>query len=121
MRNSNFFVFPKFDSSSSVYMQSAALIPPFTVSVGLTGDKLFDLSEKITNQSSLGRLTIRGLGMQFHEVDKFIENYSNDITTAAYKLLTKWYTSQTNNVTALDNLCEALRKADLNALIDELQ
>ena len=90
-------------------------------SVGLTDVKLLDLTEKITNQSILRRLAIRGLGKKFHEVDRFVANYSNDITTAACNMLTEWRNTQPDLETAYTSICEALKNANLNALIDELQ
>ena len=66
-------------------------------------------------------LGIRGLQMEDNRVNTIIENNQNNISSAAYAVLTKWYENQPDKTSVCDNLREALQRADMRSLIADIQ
>ena len=83
----------------------------------LTDQMLQDLAEHISSYAELRALAINGLGLDAVKVQKNKENYPNDITTAAHKVLTEWYKSQKDRQNAYKELCTGLTKSNLDLYI----
>ena len=87
---------------------------------GFTSVKPLKLSRKITDVSTLRSLGIIGLEMEASDVKILIHNDKNDISSAAFNLLTEWAKTQPDKITALKRMREALRRADMTAYIAEI-
>ena len=78
------------------------------ISEGFTSTKMFKLSRRISNVGNLRTLAIIGLGMEASDVEVFIQNDRNDISSAAFNLLTDWGRKQHNKITAFKAIQNAL-------------
>ena len=65
-------------------------------------------------------LAIVGLGVKDEAVDAHMRNKSDSITMAMYSVLKDWRIGQNNRFVAFTNMCDALRKADMESLIDDV-
>ena len=87
----------------------------------LTDIHVLKLSTKITSANELKNLTITGLNLDHSMVENHIINNPNDIQSAAYDLLNEWKKSQLSSRIAFQNLCEALKRSDMNILLKVLE
>ena len=58
--------------------------------------------------------------MKFEALKVQITNNSNDITMAAVCVLFGWKRSQINSQVAFREMCDALRKADMNSYVHDI-
>ena len=84
----------------------------------MTDIGLQKLSRMMTDTEELRFLAIYGLKMEQHLVTRHLQNHQNDITGAAYKILSQWRTSQTNDTTAYKNLQQALLDNNMKYFIE---
>ena len=70
---------------------------------------------------NLRSLGIIGLGMEASDVQIFIQNDKNDISSAAFNLLAEWARKQPNKITALKRIQDALQRVGMIAFIEEIQ
>ena len=77
------------------------------------------LAAKITNSGELRKLAYRGLKLEAEDIEPAISNHSNDIQSAAHKVLRTWCLQQPKQE-ALGSLQEALCKCEMKGLSAEL-
>ena len=82
---------------------------------------MLKLSRTITDIIKLRELAIVGLNLDASRVMKHINNKPSDIQPAAYDLLCEWIKSQLSSRIAFQNLCEALKRSDMNILLKVLE
>ena len=86
----------------------------------LTDALLFNLASYVTSRSGVRTLAFRELGMSFSAVDLHIMNNQSDMTAAMYDILLDWRQTQPDNRTAYINLGQALKRAGMSLLIDQV-
>ena len=82
---------------------------------------MFKLSRRISNVGNLRTLGIIGLGMEASDVEIFIQNDKNDISSATFNLLAEWARNQPNKITAFKTMQNALQRVGMIAFIEEIQ
>ena len=85
----------------------------------LTDARLLKLSHKINREEELHTLVVGGLGMTFETVDIHLANKKDSITMATINVLKDWRKRQPDQPVAYRNMCDGLKKADMNSLIHE--
>ena len=85
----------------------------------LTSQHLFDLSLRITREMDRLRLGV-GLGLEDHVLQSIMLNSRGDVTLATYGMLKCWYRGTADKRVAWEELTEALKKASLNFLINDV-
>ena len=78
-----------------------------------------NLAQCLTSEEKLRKLAMDGFGMKRYVVERHVENYKR-INDAAYHLLSEWLNSKATRVVAYRDLCNALKVAGLEALLEEL-
>ena len=86
----------------------------------LTIGSLFNLSKHISSEKYLRRLADQ-LKIEPAEVSRNLKNKSEDINVAAFDTLRSWFAQQTNPISALSNMDQALRAAGMRHLISEIK
>ena len=92
----------------------------FLILEGFVCVKLLKLSRQITDVSNLSSLGINGLEMEASDVQILIHNDKNDISSAAFNLLTEWAKTQTDKITAWKIMQETLQRTDMTAYIAKI-
>ena len=85
----------------------------------LTDHGVLNLSRRLSKKEDIRELAI-SLDMADDQVDRHLNNNSNAINEAAHGLLTDWRKTQKDKRTAYSNLCDALQRAGMQLLINEL-
>ena len=85
----------------------------------LTAPMVLSLSESLGNKDDLRKLALNGLNMEPHVLQKHITDSRERYTEAAYNLLEDWLKQQVSRRVAYSLLCQAIKKVELNFLIDE--
>ena len=80
--------------------------------IELTDRHLQALSEKLTSESVCRRLGI-ALGLESHKIQTINSDNKQDITSSAFKMLLAWFQNQEDEITAWNELDQALIKAEL--------
>ena len=86
----------------------------------LSDANLWNLSEKLTQKENLRKLAILGLRIEASTMQKHLANNPNDISAAAFSLLTEWRNTQDNKRIAFTNLCDALERSEMRVFTNEL-
>ena len=86
---------------------------------GLTDARLLELSKQLFKEDVMD-LGIKGLGIPELTIERHFQNNPNNIQQAVYVNLRQWRRSQKNATVALENICKALRDADMQYYIDEV-
>ena len=87
---------------------------------GLTDEHIVNLSKRITSQSELVELGVRGLNLPEFIIDAAIYN-KNEIQDATREVLQTWVKQQTNREESLVKLQTGLQKCEMNSLVAELR
>ena len=85
-----------------------------------TDGRLVLLSKEITTTGQLRILASFGLKVDLAVIDTALHNNRDEITEAAYTVLTKWRDSQSNKHTAYTQMCKALRRVKMHLLITKM-
>ena len=75
---------------------------------------LLKLSKKINQKIDILTLATIGLGMETHVVKGLLKDNQDEIHMAVHAVLEVWVRSQLDRKTAYANICNALRKKDVN-------
>ena len=86
----------------------------------LTDARMLLLSKRIHSELDIKRLGVNGLGMEAHVVDKCVRRNTKDLETAMYEVLKAWYITHESRSQAYANLCTAIRKVNMDFLIEEV-
>ena len=78
---------------------------------------LFILSKNIGKLSDLREIAVTGLNMPNSSVEKHVNNFPNDITSAAFALLMEWFLKHRDIETARENIKKALKATQKDLLI----
>ena len=91
----------------------------FYAETELTDSMLLELSRRMTSPGQLRQFVTKGLSQKQHLLDSHLCN-ANDINEAALSILKEWKLNQENSMTAYSSMCEALNKASMCFLIQDV-
>ena len=86
----------------------------------LTDARLWELARKITGADDLYTLAIAGLGINEDIVARHLSDKSDSIARASLGVLKDWRAKQSNYQVAYTNICDALRRAEMDSCIHEV-
>ena len=79
------------------------------------------VADRITSESDLVHLGVTGLKVKYDRIKSTLTNYSKDIQSATHHVLFTWVKSQPNRVEAFEEICNGLRKCEMDLLVSELE
>ena len=88
----------------------------------VTPQRLYELSLRITKWTDLRILATNGLKVSEYKIDSICTDKRDSVNEAALEVLKTWLKKQKNRTEAYDNLCNALKKVEMDYYItDALQ
>ena len=80
---------------------------------------IVEVADLLTEKSQIRKLGIT-LGLKAREVDSILENNKDNINEATYKVLQKWFQTQSSRATAYANLNRALHATELSMIASDV-
>ena len=81
---------------------------------------IFELSKRITTESELMNLGIKGLKLRKNVIEAALYRHPKDIQDAAHDVLSEWVKRRANMVDAYQDLLTSLKHCKMNQLATDL-
>ena len=91
------------------------------ISAELEDAHVLELSTRITNKQELMNLGINGLNLPRHTIQAALYNHRNNITDAAYAVISDWALQYKTKSEAYVDIIAGLQKCKMNQLASEMR